>query len=116
MHSTATNDQPMSGVGGTGTIEGQHAMETVQESAQEQSGAASSGALGAPGGLPAKLTQNVFVHKLYKSVSLDLAALSCTDISISMLEDTSISHLISWSSTNDSFVITPNADFAKACS
>jgi len=75
MHSAATNDQPMSGVGSTGTIEGQHAMETVQESAQEQSGAATTGALGAPGGLPAKLTQNVFVHKLYKCVSLDLGGL-----------------------------------------
>jgi len=93
-------------------------METVQESAQEQAGAASSGALGAPGGLPAKLTQNVFVHKLYKCVSLNWQDLrvTWTDIWHSMLEDTSISHLISWSSTNDSFVITPNADFAKACS
>lgn len=68
MHSAATNDQPMSGVSNTGAIEGQPAMGTVQESAQEQTGAATSGALGAPGGLPAKLTQNVFVHKLYKCV------------------------------------------------
>jgi len=73
MHSSvAANDQTMGGVSNTVTIEGQQAMETVQESAQEQSAAASSGVLGAPGGLPAKLTQNVFVHKLYKCVSLDM--------------------------------------------
>jgi hypothetical protein len=70
MHSSsAANDQQMGGISNTGTIEGQQAMETVQESAQEHTGAASSGALGAPGGLPAKLTQNVFVHKLYKCVA-----------------------------------------------
>jgi len=84
MHpSAAANDQPMSGISNTGTTEGQQVMETVQESVQEQSGAASNGPLGAPGGLPAKLTQNVFVHKLYKCVFLDRAgSLSCTDISI----------------------------------
>lgn len=32
---------------------------------------------------------------------------------ISMLEDPSIQHLISWSSTNDSFVMSPTSEFSK---
>jgi hypothetical protein len=31
----------------------------------------------------------------------------------SMLEDTTIQHLISWSNTNESFVMSPSSDFAK---
>jgi hypothetical protein len=93
----------MDGVSSTGPNGGQQAMDAAPGPAQE--------ANIATGGLPpsnptgqsqvatAKLGQNVFVHKLYN-----------------MLEDSSIAHLINWSSTNDSFVITPNAEFAKACS
>ncbi|KAL9099011.1 MAG: hypothetical protein Q9163_005431, partial [Psora crenata] len=43
-----------------------------------------------------KVVQTAFIHKLY-----------------SMLEDTSIQSLISWSSTNDSFIMSPTAEFAK---
>lgn len=30
-----------------------------------------------------------------------------------MLEDNSIQHLISWSNTNDSFVMSPTSEFSK---
>ncbi|KAJ5605032.1 Heat shock factor (HSF)-type DNA-binding [Penicillium lagena] len=43
-----------------------------------------------------KVVQTAFIHKLYN-----------------MLEDTSIQHLISWSSTNDSFVMSPTSEFSK---
>lgn len=43
-----------------------------------------------------KVVQTAFIHKLYN-----------------MLEDPSIQHLISWSSTNDSFVMSPTSEFSK---
>ncbi|EEH38997.2 flocculation suppression protein [Paracoccidioides lutzii Pb01] len=43
-----------------------------------------------------KVVQTAFIHKLY-----------------SMLQDPGIQHLISWSSTNESFVMSPSQDFAK---
>ncbi|KAL2887017.1 Transcription factor SFL1 [Ceratocystis lukuohia] len=46
-----------------------------------------------------KIVQTAFIHKLYN-----------------MLEDNSIQHLISWSSSADSFVMSPSADFSKVLS
>ncbi|KAK2592939.1 Flocculation suppression protein [Conoideocrella luteorostrata] len=46
-----------------------------------------------------KIVQTAFIHKLYN-----------------MLEDTSIQHLISWSSNAESFVMSPTADFSKVLS
>ncbi|PGH13597.1 hypothetical protein AJ79_03590 [Helicocarpus griseus UAMH5409] len=46
-----------------------------------------------------KVVQTAFIHKLY-----------------SMLQDPSIQHLISWSSTNESFVMSPSQDFSKVLS
>ncbi|KAL9129165.1 MAG: hypothetical protein Q9217_002305 [Psora testacea] len=43
-----------------------------------------------------KVVQTAFIHKLY-----------------SMLEDPSIQNLICWSSSNESFIMAPTADFAK---
>lgn len=43
-----------------------------------------------------KVVQTAFIHKLY-----------------SMLEDRSIQHLISWSNTNESFVMSPSNEFSK---
>ncbi|PIA98004.1 Transcription factor SFL1 [Cercospora beticola] len=43
-----------------------------------------------------KVVQTAFIHKLYN-----------------MLEDQSIQHLISWSSTNESFVMSPSSEFSK---
>ncbi|KAK5731581.1 Flocculation suppression protein [Elasticomyces elasticus] len=43
-----------------------------------------------------KVVQTAFIHKLYN-----------------MLEDQSIQNLISWSSTNESFVMSPSSDFSK---
>ncbi|EPS30812.1 hypothetical protein PDE_05764 [Penicillium oxalicum 114-2] len=43
-----------------------------------------------------KVVQTAFIHKLYN-----------------MLEDSSIRHLIAWSGTNDSFVMSPTSEFSK---
>jgi HSF-type DNA-binding len=43
-----------------------------------------------------KVVQTAFIHKLYN-----------------MLEDQSIQHLISWSSTNESFVMSPSSEFSR---
>ncbi|KAE8350708.1 HSF-type DNA-binding-domain-containing protein [Aspergillus coremiiformis] len=43
-----------------------------------------------------KVVQTAFIHKLYN-----------------MLEDPGIQHLISWSNTNDSFVMSPTSEFSK---
>ncbi|PGH29624.1 hypothetical protein GX50_07632 [[Emmonsia] crescens] len=43
-----------------------------------------------------KVVQTAFIHKLY-----------------SMLQDPGIQHLISWSSSNESFVMSPSQDFSK---
>ncbi|EOO03569.1 putative flocculation suppression protein [Phaeoacremonium minimum UCRPA7] len=43
-----------------------------------------------------KIVQTAFIHKLYN-----------------MLEDPSIQHLISWSNSQESFVMAPSADFSK---
>ena len=45
---------------------------------------------------PPKVVQTAFIHKLYN-----------------MLEDRSIEHLISWSNTNESFVMSPSPEFSK---
>ncbi|CAG9979191.1 unnamed protein product [Clonostachys byssicola] len=46
-----------------------------------------------------KIVQTAFIHKLYN-----------------MLEDQNIRHLIAWSSTADSFVMSPSPDFSKVLS
>ncbi|KAI4908588.1 uncharacterized protein J4E92_010781 [Alternaria infectoria] len=46
-----------------------------------------------------KVVQTAFIHKLYN-----------------MLEDQSIQHLISWASTNESFVMSPSSEFSKVLS
>ncbi|KAF2133203.1 HSF-type DNA-binding domain-containing protein [Dothidotthia symphoricarpi CBS 119687] len=46
-----------------------------------------------------KVVQTAFIHKLYN-----------------MLEDQGIQHLISWSSTNESFVMSPSSEFSKVLS
>ena len=60
-------------------------------------GANSSAAVGAVGASQGpKVVQTAFIHKLY-----------------SMLEDKTIQHLISWSNTNESFVMSPSNEFSK---
>ncbi|KAF2107861.1 HSF-type DNA-binding-domain-containing protein [Lophiotrema nucula] len=46
-----------------------------------------------------KVVQTAFIHKLYN-----------------MLEDQTIQHLISWSSSNESFVMSPSSEFSKVLS
>ncbi|RKF57909.1 putative flocculation suppression protein [Erysiphe neolycopersici] len=55
--------------------------------------------LPAVGGQQPKVVQTAFIHKLYN-----------------MLEDPSMQHLITWSETEDSFVMSPSNDFAKVLS
>ena len=61
-----------------------------------------------------KVVQTAFIHKLYKCVRSPLGAQTrrLTRDS-SMLEDQSIQHLISWSSSNESFLISPSTEFSK---
>ncbi|KAF2859914.1 hypothetical protein K470DRAFT_218288 [Piedraia hortae CBS 480.64] len=60
------------------------------------SSSASTGGASAAAAQQPKVVQTAFIHKLY-----------------SMLEDPKIQHLISWSTSNDSFVMSPSSDFAK---
>nr|KMM68739.1 hypothetical protein CPAG_05063 [Coccidioides posadasii RMSCC 3488] len=69
-----------------------------------ESNASQNNASGQPTGAAAaaqqpKVVQTAFIHKLY-----------------SMLQDPSIQHLISWSSSNESFVMSPSSDFSKVLS
>jgi hypothetical protein len=62
-----------------------------------------------------KVVQTAFIHKLYKYV-FGLRVLSPRAHIFffgSMLEDPGIQHLISWSGTNDSFVMSPTSEFSK---
>jgi hypothetical protein len=63
-----------------------------------------------------KVVQTAFIHKLYKYVFLAPSSFSLHRLTLlenSMLEDPSIQHLISWSGTNDSFVMSPTSEFSK---
>lgn len=61
-----------------------------------------------------KVVQTAFIHKLYKYVVGKASRLIwCANSSISMLEDPHIQHLISWSTTNESFVMSPSNEFSK---
>ncbi|KAI1201465.1 HSF-type DNA-binding-domain-containing protein [Nemania serpens] len=78
---------------------------------EQSSGASSNNTMPAPSILPSststpaaaaaaihqpKIVQTAFIHKLYN-----------------MLEDPNIQHLISWSSSAESFVMSPSSDFSK---
>jgi len=59
-----------------------------------------------------KIVQTAFIHKLYKYARR--SGSMSTKLTIrSMLEDQSIQHLISWSNTNESFVMSPSSEFSK---
>lgn len=64
-----------------------------------------------------KVVQTAFIHKLYKYVFFffwaDRPRLRPANERSSMLEDTSIQNLISWSNNNESFVMSPSTDFSK---
>lgn len=47
---------------------------------------------------------------------MDVPSQPCRLTPPSMLEDSSIQHLISWSATAESFVMSPTADFSKVLS
>ncbi|KAF2153648.1 hypothetical protein K461DRAFT_223881 [Myriangium duriaei CBS 260.36] len=70
---------------------------TANGSDKDNSLSGGPGALGAAAAAQQpKVVQAAFIHKLYN-----------------MLEDASIQHLISWSNTNESFVMSPSTEFSK---
>lgn len=62
-----------------------------------------------------KVVQTAFIHKLYRYVGRVCSHYfgMSVDNDDSMLEDQSIQHLISWSSSNESFVMSPTSEFSK---
>ncbi|KFY12278.1 hypothetical protein V492_03976 [Pseudogymnoascus sp. VKM F-4246] len=91
--------------GANGTHEQTSAMGEQAQNGSVQSPGAGPGtgtgaAAAAQGSAPQpKVQQTAFIHKLYN-----------------MLEDPSISHLISWSNSDESFVMSPSNDFSKVLS
>lgn len=89
-----------------------------------QDGSSSSGSMPAPPPSAAgaaqqpKIVQTAFIHKLYKlALPSPVAAHARASLTLcSMLEDSTIQHLISWSATAESFVMSPTADFSKVLS
>ncbi|OAL64056.1 hypothetical protein A7C99_4710 [Trichophyton rubrum] len=76
-----------------------HTNGAAMDSAQSQSASSNPPIGAAAAGQQPKVVQTAFIHKLY-----------------SMLQDPSIQHLISWSSSNESFVMSPSSDFSKVLS
>ncbi|KAF2280204.1 uncharacterized protein EI97DRAFT_114657 [Westerdykella ornata] len=79
-------------------------QQTNGDNKDKDTGSASNGASIPPLGAAAaaqqpKVVQTAFIHKLYN-----------------MLEDQSIQHLISWSTSEDSFVMSPSSEFSKVLS
>ncbi|KAF4629643.1 hypothetical protein G7Y89_g8500 [Cudoniella acicularis] len=70
-----------------------------QPSSGSLAGPNAAAAAAAAGGQQPKVVQTAFIHKLYN-----------------MLEDQSIQHLISWSNSAESFVMSPSNDFSKVLS
>ena len=60
-----------------------------------------------------KVVQTAFIHKLYKLVFRASSRQILANLINSMLEDQSIQHLISWSGSNESFVMSPSSEFSK---
>ncbi|EGE07216.1 hypothetical protein TEQG_06289 [Trichophyton equinum CBS 127.97] len=76
-----------------------HTNGTAMDSTPSQSTSPNHPIGAAAAGQQPKVVQTAFIHKLY-----------------SMLQDPSIQHLISWSSSNESFVMSPSSDFSKVLS
>ena len=89
---------PGAGVGNSPEIEqGQSINNFTNGNRDSSSLSTANSAAGAAGASQGpKVVQTAFIHKLY-----------------SMLEDKTIQHLISWSNTNESFVMSPTNDFSK---
>ncbi|KIX02788.1 uncharacterized protein Z518_08730 [Rhinocladiella mackenziei CBS 650.93] len=94
MTSPAPPNMGPPGQGSPEVEQGNNANGNRDQNALPANSAAAAGAVGASQG--PKVVQTAFIHKLY-----------------SMLEDRSIQHLISWSNTNESFVMSPSNEFSK---
>ena len=91
-----------------GSANGAETPTGVNTSPNQALGAAAAAAQGP------KVVQTAFIHKLYKYDQPSQTPFgSLANSLVSMLEDKSIQHLISWSSNNDSFVMSPSNEFSK---
>lgn len=100
------------------------------DSAQSQSTSSNHPIGAAAAGQQPKVVQTAFIHKLYRfeppapsPFFFHDVKLLCGDMRgpangffYSMLQDPNIQHLISWSSSNESFVMSPSSDFSKVLS
>ncbi|KAL2832393.1 HSF-type DNA-binding-domain-containing protein [Aspergillus cavernicola] len=89
VHNTPDNDR--AGANITTTSNGSPEMGGLNNHATHNQAIGAAAAAQQP-----KVVQTAFIHKLYN-----------------MLEDQGIQHLISWSNTNDSFVMSPTSEFSK---
>lgn len=91
---------------------------TYGESTHMQNGTTSNGmsAAAATSAQQPKVVQTAFIHKLYKYKPWSFTNGLAADGGHSMLEDPTIANLISWSPNNESFVMSPSADFSKVLS
>ncbi|KAL9051940.1 MAG: hypothetical protein Q9162_005724 [Coniocarpon cinnabarinum] len=92
MDVSPTSAAPMRPPNGTQILKNTKLSDASKKSSGSATGAAA--AVSNP-----KVVQSAFVHKLYN-----------------MLEDKTISHLITWSSSNDSFLMSPSTEFSKVLS
>ncbi|KAF9892369.1 hypothetical protein FE257_002146 [Aspergillus nanangensis] len=94
-HSSPENDRP--GLNTTAPLTTTTTSNGSVESGSLNNHATPNHAIGAAAAAQQpKVVQTAFIHKLYN-----------------MLEDSSIQHLISWSNTHDSFVMSPTSEFSK---
>ncbi|CAJ2511104.1 Uu.00g067290.m01.CDS01 [Anthostomella pinea] len=99
---TPTNSSAPQSVGKSSEGEGSDSNDRLNTApTSDQHSASSSNSMPAPAAAAAavhqpKIVQTAFIHKLYN-----------------MLEDPNIQHLISWSSSAESFVMSPSHDFSK---
>jgi hypothetical protein len=99
-----TSDSPNGPQGHDSDADGRSNDRSKSSPTQDQSAAANAVNMPAPPPAAAaihqpKIVQTAFIHKLYN-----------------MLEDQNIQHLISWSASADSFVMSPSPDFSKVLS
>lgn len=99
---------------------GEKSREQQQQQHQQQDQDDANGSSSQPTGAAAaaqqpKVVQTAFIHKLYKFVLISNLRYMQRKLTsfYSMLEDQNIQHLISWSSTNESFVMSPSSEFSK---
>ncbi|OJD39962.1 flocculation suppression protein [Diplodia corticola] len=99
-NSSQSSNQQQNSTGGAPTSNATAAAANNTTNGNTSAGSSNGPGIGAAAAAQQpKVVQTAFIHKLYN-----------------MLEDQSIQHLISWSSTNESFVMSPSNEFSKVLS